>query len=112
MMRPSSIPMLLVLLPFLLLAHRSSLAAASPVSSVLRRRAATAGGEGVQLHNLTWTSERGALLLNGWHFHLKGINWFGAETDMRAPSGLWAVPLDDVLDFLARNNVSVAQTCA
>lgn len=66
-----------------------SVAAAAPPLSLLRR-AAAAGAAGatpntgtqwpMELQNLTWTSERGAILLNGQQFHLKGVNWFGMET--------------------------------
>jgi hypothetical protein len=71
------------------------LAAAAPPLPVLRRRAlatTTAGAVQwpVELQNLTWTSERGAILLNGRQFHLKGINWFGAETEStRCVSWAW-----------------------
>lgn len=68
-----------------------SVAAAAPLS--LLRLAAAAGAAGatpnagtqwpMELHNLTWTSERGAILLNGQQFHLKGVNWFGMESETR-----------------------------
>lgn len=106
----ASIPMLL--LPFLLLAHLATALPLSSSSLLLRRQTATTTGEEdtvhrqpIELRNLTWTSERGAILLNGRQFHLKGVNWFGMETDTRAPHGLWAVPLKDVIDFLADNKV-------
>lgn len=75
--------MLLYPLAVLLL---STLAAAAPPLPQLRRRALAATTDAavqwpVELQNLTWTSERGAIFLNGRQFHLKGVNWFGVETE-------------------------------
>ena len=69
------------------------LTAAAPLS-LLRRAAAAVGAGGtaadaaavqwpIELRNLTWTSERGAILLNGQQFHLKGVIWFGLESETR-----------------------------
>jgi hypothetical protein len=40
---------------------------------------------------LAWRSEGGQLTVNGRRFHLKGVNYFGFETDTRYPHGLWQV---------------------
>ncbi len=60
----------------------------------------------LKLMDLAWSTEKGAILLNGrHHFHIKGLNWFGIENaETRAPHGLWSTTLDDVLDFLALNH--------
>ena len=71
----------LALLPFVLLLSLTTAAGAGGGDT------AAAGAGAVQwpieLHNLTWTSERGAILLNGRQFHLKGVNWFGLESETR-----------------------------
>ena len=84
MMRAFALLFILVFLP---------LTVAAPLS-LLRRAAAAVGAGGttadaavvqwpIELQNLTWTSERGAILLNGQQFHLKGVNWFGLESETR-----------------------------
>ncbi|KAL1512239.1 hypothetical protein AB1Y20_005501 [Prymnesium parvum] len=45
----------------------------------------------------------GVLYANGVQFSIKGLNWFGAETAMRVPDGLWKRSLGDLLDFMATN---------
>lgn len=88
----------LALLPCALLLSLTTAAWGAPLS-LLRRAAAAVGAGGgdtaaagagagamqwpIELHNLTWTSERGAILLNGRQFHLKGLNWFGLESETR-----------------------------
>jgi hypothetical protein len=92
LLRPLSLHLLLLLLSM-------ALSLASPLSLLRRRAAATdtaatataAVQWPIELQNLTWTSEQGAILLNGRQFHLKGVNWFGMETETRC------VPADAVL---------------
>ena len=36
-------------------------------------------------------------------FQLKGVNWFGFETECRVVHGLWAVGVDELFDFLQVN---------
>ena len=36
-------------------------------------------------------------------FELKGVNWFGFETECRVAHGLWAVGIDELFDFLQTN---------
>lgn len=38
-----------------------------------------------------WESKEGQLWANGRAFKLKGVNWFGCETNTRYPHGLWKV---------------------
>lgn len=35
---------------------------------------------------------------------IKGVNWFGIETDVFAFHGLWSVSMKSILDFLQKNN--------
>jgi len=86
----------------------------APAWSMLRGRGggkslATPVTASLRLRDLSWTTEQGTILLNGrHHFHCKGVSWFGMDTaDTRAPHGLWATTLDDVLDFLALNKFNV-----
>uniref|UniRef100_A0A914XPK6 Glycoside hydrolase family 5 domain-containing protein n=1 Tax=Plectus sambesii TaxID=2011161 RepID=A0A914XPK6_9BILA len=55
---------------------------------------------------LTWSIGNGNMLLNGQPFVLKGVNFFGFETDTFAPHGLWggASSLDVMLDIVKNNN--------
>ena len=36
---------------------------------------------------IEWESKEGKLFANGERFHLKGVNWFGGETNTRYPHG-------------------------
>lgn len=45
----------------------------------------------------------GRLYANGKEFKMKGVNWFGQESKLRVPFGLWERPLGDLLDFVADN---------
>jgi hypothetical protein len=49
---------------------------------------------------IEWESKEGKLWANGKHFRLKGVNWFGCETNTRYPHGLWKLKTSQVLDFL------------
>ena len=54
---------------------------------------------------LEWTSEEGELRVGGFPFHLKGISWFGFETQEAYPHGLWLGPgtADRILRSLRDN---------
>ncbi|GAI24992.1 unnamed protein product, partial [marine sediment metagenome] len=52
---------------------------------------------------LNFTSEQGALWVNGNSFKLKGASWFGFETSNSVVHGLWAQSYTFFLDFLANN---------
>eukprot|EP01113_Clastostelium_recurvatum_P011172 TRINITY_DN1563_c1_g1_i1.p1 TRINITY_DN1563_c1_g1~~TRINITY_DN1563_c1_g1_i1.p1 ORF type:complete len:303 (+),score=70.75 TRINITY_DN1563_c1_g1_i1:147-1055(+) len=54
--------------------------------------------------SLDLTSENGVLMANGERFYLKGLNWFGFETDQNIPHGLWGNTLAKLLDFVKNNN--------
>ena len=56
-----------------------------------------------KLLTMDFTSEEGAITLHGTRFHLKGLNWFGLETDICNLHGLWSVSLGSLLDFCAKN---------
>jgi aryl-phospho-beta-D-glucosidase BglC (GH1 family) len=43
----------------------------------------------------------GRLYANGQPFDVKGINWFGSETEMTVPGGLRERKLGELLDFVA-----------
>ncbi len=40
---------------------------------------------------------------------LKGINYFGFETDISCPHGLWSVSLESLLDFIKVNNFNATR---
>ena len=42
----------------------------------------------------------GKLYANGQPFHVKGINWFGSETEMTVPGGLRERRMGELLDFV------------
>lgn len=44
----------------------------------------------------------GLFTTTGSQFLLKGVNWFGFETETYSPHGLWASSMDYLLDFLKR----------
>eukprot|EP01113_Clastostelium_recurvatum_P048762 TRINITY_DN8946_c0_g1_i1.p1 TRINITY_DN8946_c0_g1~~TRINITY_DN8946_c0_g1_i1.p1 ORF type:complete len:381 (+),score=94.17 TRINITY_DN8946_c0_g1_i1:41-1183(+) len=52
---------------------------------------------------IDFTSEDGVLKLNGNRFYMKGINWFGFETETNNLHGLWSVTMASLLDFTQRN---------
>jgi len=52
---------------------------------------------------LSFTSESGALWVNGAQFQLKGASWFGFETSDNVVQGLWAQSYTFFLDFLVNN---------
>jgi endoglucanase len=43
-------------------------------------------------------------MFNDQPFQLKGMNWFGYETDCRIVHGLWQTPIDDLFQFMAENH--------
>jgi len=45
----------------------------------------------------------GRLYANGVKFSVKGLNWFGAETAMRVPDGLWKTTLANVFSFMSEH---------
>jgi hypothetical protein len=52
---------------------------------------------------LNFTSQQGGLYVNGNRLKLKGTSWFGFETSVNAPHGLWSKSYTFFLDFLATN---------
>lgn len=49
-------------------------------------------------------SENGRLTYNSQIIHLKGVNYFGFESDIHTVHGLWAQSLLQILDLLEQNN--------
>jgi len=47
-----------------------------------------------------WSSEGGMLKFNGERFNLKGLSWFGFETDLNVFHGLWARDYYDLFKFI------------
>lgn len=47
-------------------------------------------------------TDRGFMRVNGLPLVLKGINWFGAETDTLVPHGLWSYSMDSFLDIISK----------
>lgn len=53
--------------------------------------------------DMVWESKQGQLFLNNNPFHLKGTSWFGLETSLFHPHGLWGVEMRGVFTFLQEN---------
>jgi endoglucanase len=47
-----------------------------------------------------WTSDKDRLFCDGKPVTIRGVNYFGFETETLCPHGLWNVSLDSVLDFV------------
>lgn len=47
-----------------------------------------------------WSTKQSEIFYGDEPYHVKGINWFGAETDCRVPHGLWVHSLDYYLDLM------------
>jgi hypothetical protein len=54
-----------------------------------------------------WESVDGEIRFNGHPFHVKGINWFGFETDTRVLHGLDVHDADFYLDMLRENGFNL-----
>ncbi|GMS81039.1 hypothetical protein PENTCL1PPCAC_3214, partial [Pristionchus entomophagus] len=52
---------------------------------------------------LKWTTSDGQIHVNGQPLVLKGINYFGFNTNTFYPHGIWAYDLDYYLDFIKNN---------
>lgn len=53
---------------------------------------------------LNFTSEDGLLKCNGQRFKLKGLSWFGVESNIHVLHGLWCQKLEFLLDWCVSNN--------
>lgn len=53
---------------------------------------------------LNFTSEDGVLKCNGQRFKLKGLSWFGVESNIHVLHGLWCQKLEFLLDWCVSNN--------
>ncbi|GMT24589.1 hypothetical protein PFISCL1PPCAC_15886, partial [Pristionchus fissidentatus] len=53
---------------------------------------------------LEWSTSQGNIIVNGQPLVLKGINYFGFETETYAPHGLWSYDLNYYLDFIKNND--------
>jgi len=51
-----------------------------------------------------FTSANGKLYVNGQPFYLKGLSWFGFETNLNVFHGLWAVDYNFLFDFIQQNH--------
>jgi endoglucanase len=49
-------------------------------------------------------AKNASLYMNNDKINVKGVNWFGIETETFDLHGLWQVSFDSILDFLAKNN--------
>lgn len=54
-------------------------------------------------YDIEFSAEGGKILLNGKNFKIKGANWFGFETELNAPFGLYKVTQDSVLHLLVQH---------
>ncbi|GMR48746.1 hypothetical protein PMAYCL1PPCAC_18941 [Pristionchus mayeri] len=55
------------------------------------------------VNKLEWTTAGGQIMVNGQPLVLKGINYFGFETETYAPHGIWSYDLNYYLDFIKNN---------
>ncbi|GMT11475.1 hypothetical protein PFISCL1PPCAC_2772, partial [Pristionchus fissidentatus] len=53
---------------------------------------------------LDWSTSQGQIIVNGFPLMLKGVNYFGFDTEAYAPHGLWRNDLDFYLDFIKNND--------
>lgn len=51
----------------------------------------------------------GKIFFNSQEIRLKGINWFGAETDTRCVHALWESNLDELISVMKRNNFNAVR---
>lgn len=51
-----------------------------------------------------WTTKQNGIFYKDEPYHVKGINWFGAETECRVPHGLWVHSLDYYMDLMRSHN--------
>jgi endoglucanase len=85
---------------------RSCNALPTPQAAAAQQHRALASCSG----GASWTSTGGKILLNGQQFNVKGINWFGLETDLNALHGLWgSVTLDSAFDFMHSNKINAVR---
>ena len=74
---------------------------------VLKEASSSAAGSAniVLQAPLVWTSERSCVLVNNLPFRIKGLNWFGFETEDDCLHGLWGGqrPISFYLDFIAKH---------
>jgi aryl-phospho-beta-D-glucosidase BglC (GH1 family) len=56
---------------------------------------------------LNFTSQQGSLWLNGQSIKLKGVSWFGFETNTNVVHGLWSKTWSFFLDFLSSNKFNI-----
>ena len=56
---------------------------------------------------LNFTSQQGSLWLNGQSIKLKGVSWFGFETNTNVVHGLWSKTWSFILDFLSSNKFNI-----
>jgi len=57
----------------------------------------------ITIRGATFTSEGGILKVNGSPFVMKGVSWFGFETNLNVFHGLWAVDYHFLFQFLQNN---------
>lgn len=50
--------------------------------------------------NGEWTTKNNNIYYNDQLYRIRGVNWFGSETDCRVPLGMWVQSLDWYLDTL------------
>ncbi|GMR49030.1 hypothetical protein PMAYCL1PPCAC_19225, partial [Pristionchus mayeri] len=55
------------------------------------------------IDKLKWTTSGGRIMVNDQPLVLKGVNYFGFETETFAPHGIWDHDLNDFLDFIKNN---------
>jgi endoglucanase len=56
-----------------------------------------------------WTSANDKLLCDGKPFTVRGVNWFGTETETLCLHGLWSVSMDSVLDFIVSSGFNAVR---
>jgi len=49
-----------------------------------------------------WTTNNSEIYYHDTRYHVRGINWFGAETECRVPHGLWVHSMEYYLDVMRK----------
>ncbi|KAF2077006.1 hypothetical protein CYY_001715 [Polysphondylium violaceum] len=81
---------------------------AKPLKSILKRSRTNRLKMNVsEYQQLYFSSKDGGLWINDLPLKLKGINWFGFETETAVVHGLWARDYKSYLDLLAENHFNV-----
>jgi len=54
-------------------------------------------------NNFDFTARANGVFVNNQRFYIKGLSWFGFETDINVVHGLWARSYNELFDFIKNN---------